>query len=121
MTAFAPDFKEINDNVIHEETEGEFDMFDEDADVPIKIDQDEIEVDILTVPVSDYPWRSDDEDDYDLNQAEKEGRAPLTWIPASIDPNIIYEDDDDLDPEYDRLDNERYENMKQNGKHFYLF
>jgi COMPASS component SWD1 len=106
MSAFAPNFKEINDNFIHVEEEGEFDMYDEDADEPIKIAEDDVEVDIEALPLSDMPWKSDDEEDFDLNEAEKHGNAPLIMVPASLDNIISYDPDEDSDPEYDRLEPE---------------
>lgn len=64
-SAFAPDFKELDENVEYDERESEFDLADEDKSVETnaeKPDQDE-EVDVTTVDSSMLFCSSDEEDE----------------------------------------------------------
>uniref|UniRef100_A0A7E4VQX6 WD_REPEATS_REGION domain-containing protein n=1 Tax=Panagrellus redivivus TaxID=6233 RepID=A0A7E4VQX6_PANRE len=94
MTAFAPDFKEIQDNVYHDELEGEFDLEDEDADAPVRAPVENIDVDVVSVPLDEMAWKSSDEEDVDLYEADKAGTAPLYMIPASFDMTVSDSNDE---------------------------
>jgi COMPASS component SWD1 len=77
-SAFAPDFKELDENVEYEERESEFDVDDEDKSVELnteKMDEDE-EVDVVTVePIAAFC--SSDE--------EGEDEEALLYLPISPD------------------------------------
>lgn len=63
-SAFAPDFKELDENVEYDERESEFDITDEDKEVESQIEKqiDEVEVDVTSVePVAAF-CSSDEED-----------------------------------------------------------
>lgn len=63
-SAFAPDFKELDENVEYEERESEFDINDEDKSVDLAAeskDDEEIEVDVLTTEKVAHLVSSDEE------------------------------------------------------------
>lgn len=77
-SAFAPDFKELDENVEYEERESEFDITDEDKSVDLNADakqDEEIEVDVLKVePVAAFC--SSDEEGEDENALQFLPMAP---------------------------------------------
>ncbi|XP_065343870.1 retinoblastoma-binding protein 5 homolog [Cloeon dipterum] len=65
-SAFAPDFKELDENVEYEERESEFDITDEDKEVESQIEKfdDDCEIDVTTVePIAAFCSSDDDEVD----------------------------------------------------------
>jgi len=77
-SAFAPDFKELDENVEYEERESEFDIADEDKSVDLNADaqqDEEIEVDVQKVePVAAFC--SSDEEGEDENALQFLPMAP---------------------------------------------
>nr|CAG4636959.1 EOG090X04Y3 [Ceriodaphnia reticulata]SVE72897.1 EOG090X04Y3 [Ceriodaphnia reticulata] len=68
-SAFAPDFKELDENVEYEERESEFDLADEDKSVTQneREVEDDLEVDVTTVqPISAYYSSDEEKDDEDI-------------------------------------------------------
>lgn len=68
-SAFAPDFKELDENVEYEEKESEFDLDDEDRSVTQneREVEDDLEVDVTTVqPISAYYSSDEDQEDEDV-------------------------------------------------------
>jgi COMPASS component SWD1 len=63
-SAFAPDFKELDENVEYEERESEFDITDEDKEVESQIEKmdEEVEVDVTTVEAVAAFCSSDEEE-----------------------------------------------------------
>ena len=78
-SAFAPDFKELDENVEYEERESEFDIADEDKSVDLNADaqnDEDIEVDVQkTEPVAAF-CSSDEEDGEDENALQFLPMAP---------------------------------------------
>lgn len=94
-SAFAPDFKELDENVEYEERESEFDLEDEDRSVQLNTEKSEEneEVDVTTVMTTAAVFCSSDEDDDGLDavpssSSRRKGRAPppLWYLP--ITPEI---------------------------------
>ncbi|KAF2349110.1 WD40 repeat [Trinorchestia longiramus] len=78
-SAFAPDFKELDENVEYEERESEFDQTDEDRSVETSTEkrEEDVDVDVTNIePVAAFC--SSDEDD---NAAE----PPLLYLPITPD------------------------------------
>ncbi|KAH9424127.1 retinoblastoma binding protein 5 [Dermatophagoides pteronyssinus] len=79
-SAFAPDFKELEENIEYEEKESEFDDYDEDKEDPNKdmgaTDEEDAVIDVVT-PHSNDVFLSSDE--------EQEDRDALVYFPISVD------------------------------------
>ncbi|KPM07920.1 retinoblastoma-binding protein 5-like protein [Sarcoptes scabiei] len=86
-SAFAPDFKELEENIDYNERESEFDEFDEDRSPPRmesdNREEEDIEVDIEK-PVTNELFLSSDE--------EEEDQDALLYIPLTLD--IEYDEPD---------------------------
>ncbi|KAE9547821.1 hypothetical protein FO519_008966 [Halicephalobus sp. NKZ332] len=111
MSAFAPDFIEIHENIVYDETEGEFDLYDEDASLPDKPIEPEVEVEIETLVSAEMTWNSSDEEDIDWKDALKTGKGPLVFIPVGLQSLPLDEQqDDEIDPYYEAMvcDNPQY-------------
>lgn len=70
-SAFAPDFKELDENVEYEERESEFDIADEDKSLDSNADMEqdeEMEVDVLSIEPISILCSSDEEMEYDTLQ-----------------------------------------------------
>lgn len=91
-SAFAPDFKELDENVEYEERESEFDIADEDKSVDLNADaqqDEEIEVDVQKVePVAAFC--SSDEEGEDENALQF-----LPMAPEVEDPEDSWTDNPD--------------------------
>jgi COMPASS component SWD1 len=48
-SAFAPDFKELDENVEYEERESEFDMSDEDRSVELSVEKKDVDVEVSSI------------------------------------------------------------------------
>merc|ERR1712071_27517 len=76
-SAFAPDFKELDENVEYEERESEFDIADEDRSVTQSERgeiEDDLDVDVTTVqPIHAY-YSSDEEKDDEEQSPRSEGK-----------------------------------------------
>ncbi|EDW44197.1 GM22228 [Drosophila sechellia] len=94
-SAFAPDFKELDENVEYEERESEFDIADEDKSVDLNADaqqDEEIEVDVQKVePVAAFC--SSDEEGEDENALQF-----LPMAPEVEDPEDGWAGQDGLEP-----------------------
>lgn len=94
-SAFAPDFKELDENVEYEERESEFDIADEDKSVDLNADaqqDEEIEVDVQKVePVAAFC--SSDEEGEDENALQF-----LPMAPEVEDPEDGWTSQDNLEP-----------------------
>eukprot|EP00099_Drosophila_melanogaster_P021885 NP_649209.1 retinoblastoma binding protein 5 [Drosophila melanogaster] len=94
-SAFAPDFKELDENVEYEERESEFDIADEDKSVDLNADaqqDEEIEVDVQKVePVAAFC--SSDEEGEDENALQF-----LPMAPEVEDPEDGWTGQDGLEP-----------------------
>lgn len=94
-SAFAPDFKELDENVEYEERESEFDIGDEDKSVDLNADaqqDEEIEVDVQKVePVAAFC--SSDEEGEDENALQF-----LPMAPEVEDPEDGWTAQDNLEP-----------------------
>ena len=111
MSAFAPDFLEIHENIVYDETEGEFDLYDEDASLPDKPMEPEIEVDVDHLAPVEMTWNSSDEEDVDWKEALKTGKGPLVFIPIGLQSLPLDEQpDEEIDPYYEAMvcDNPQY-------------
>lgn len=99
-SAFAPDFKELDENVEYEERESEFDIADEDKSVDLNADaqqDEEIEVDVQKVePVAAFC--SSDEDGEDENALQF-----LPMAPEVEDPEDGWTAQDSLDPSSNQI------------------
>lgn len=102
-SAFAPDFKELDENVEYEERESEFDIADEDKSVDLNADaqqDEEIEVDVQKVePVAAFC--SSDEDGEDENALQF-----LPMAPEVEDPEDGWTAQDSLDPSSNQMGND---------------
>lgn len=98
-SAFAPDFKELDENVDYDERESEFDLEDEDKSVQLDEEEkadivDEIDVD-TNAPIPAFC--SSDEEDEDKNTLLYLPIAPEiedpedNWVPG-VDPNPLSDD-----------------------------
>lgn len=70
-SAFAPDFKELDENVEYEERESEFDIFDEDKSIDSNAElqnDEEMEVDVLNIEPIAVLCSSDEEMESDILQ-----------------------------------------------------
>ena len=80
-SAFAPDFKELDENVEYEERESEFDLEDEDRS-PARDNQEDndenVEVDVVSV-VPNFNYLSSDEDGCD------EESSTLNYLPVTLE------------------------------------
>lgn len=67
-SAFAPDFKELDENVEYEERESEFDLEDDDKSIELNTEkqEDDEEVDVVTVePIAAFCSSDEDQEDND--------------------------------------------------------
>lgn len=88
-SAFAPDFKELDENVEYEERESEFDLFDEDKSVDLSAEakqDEEIEVDVSKVdPIAAFC--SSDEENEDEGALQFLPMAPEVEDPEEVTEN----------------------------------
>ncbi|KAF7636425.1 hypothetical protein Mgra_00004211 [Meloidogyne graminicola] len=93
-SAFAPDFTELEENLKYVEKEGEFDTFDEDASddgmETEKKEEDEIDIDVVTVQAPDY-LHSSDEDLEDFSTDLENGKS-LWFIPVVPELDLVEEE-----------------------------
>lgn len=107
-SAFAPDFKELDENVEYEERESEFDLEDEDKIVEEKGDavDDDLEVDVTTVdPITAFD--SSDEE----GAGEKEF---LMFLP--IAPDVVEDVDESLLAQQHAHSSDHYGKDKENKR-----
>jgi uncharacterized protein YajQ (UPF0234 family) len=57
-SAFAPDFKELDENVDYEERESEFDLEDEDKSVQMNEEHKDVDVEVSWVVLSNFLRKS---------------------------------------------------------------
>ncbi|XP_065643236.1 retinoblastoma-binding protein 5 homolog isoform X2 [Hydra vulgaris] len=91
-SAFAPDFKELDENIEYEERESEFDLTDEDKEELNNLNNEqheEVEIDVISIDKPVY-YSSDDDDDEDS----------LLYLPVAPD---IDEPESDLLPGGEQL------------------
>ena len=104
-SAFAPDFKELDENVDYEERESEFDKEDEDRSVNGEENEEldiEVDVDVTSkIPVAAYC--SSDEEDEDKNA--------LLFLPIAPE---VEEPEDGFIPDQDESPNKRNIDEKEN-------
>ena len=104
-SAFAPDFKELDENVDYEERESEFDKEDEDKSVKSENEELDVEVDVdvtSKIPVAAYC--SSDEEDEDKNA--------LLFLPIAPE---VEEPEDAFVPDQDESPNKRNVEEKENA------
>lgn len=105
-SAFAPDFKELDENVDYEERESEFDKEDEDRSVNGEENEEldiEVDVDVTSkIPVAAYC--SSDEEDEDKNA--------LLFLPIAPE---VEEPEDGFTPDQDESPNKRHIEEKENA------
>jgi len=105
-SAFAPDFKELDENVDYEERESEFDKEDEDRSVNGEENEEldiEVDVDVTSkIPVAAYC--SSDEEDEDKNA--------LLFLPIAPE---VEEPEDGFTPDQDESPNKRNIDEKENA------
>lgn len=102
-SAFAPDFKELDENIEYEERESEFDLTDEDKEEQLNNSndmQDELEIDVETVEPPLY-YSSGDEPDEDN----------LFYLPVAPD---IDDPEGEVVPGYDVTQNTSSTNKNEN-------
>ncbi|CAG0883175.1 unnamed protein product [Cyprideis torosa] len=94
-TSFAPEFKELDENVEYDEDEGDFDEMDEDKTMTVneeKVEEAEEEIDVVTVEMSSA-FADRDPDDSPLPEEDQ-----LLFIPQA--PEIEDPEDADGAPEW---------------------
>jgi len=104
-SAFAPDFKELDENVDYEERESEFDKEDEDRSVKSENEELDIEVDVdVTSKIPVPAYCSSDE--------ENEDNKALLFLPIAPE---VEEPEDGYIPEQDESPSKRVIEEKENA------
>ncbi|KAK3736044.1 hypothetical protein QZH41_012231 [Actinostola sp. cb2023] len=104
-SAFAPDFKELDENVEYEEKESEFDIEDEDKEEELHSESEageEEEVDVTTIERIPALCSSDEENDEELDQLAYLPVAPEIDDPEEPQWGTTEVDDYSRDPEQKR-------------------
>nr|CAG4638405.1 EOG090X04Y3 [Cyclestheria hislopi] len=104
-SAFAPDFKELDENVEYEERESEFDIADEDRSVTQneRKEEDDLEVDVTSIePINAYYSSDEEKDDEDV----------LLYLPIAPE---VEDPEDGWNPGVDGLDDSNNSGTKRSN------
>ncbi|KAK0393362.1 hypothetical protein QR680_000172 [Steinernema hermaphroditum] len=89
-SAFAPDFKELDENSKYVEKEGEFDLEDEDEVEETNVkntDDEDALIDVETLRPPTVLCSSDEEDTWDFTQAGKSGKLWYIPVTPEVEPD----------------------------------
>jgi len=104
-SAFAPDFKELDENVDYEERESEFDKEDEDRSIKSDTEEQDLEVDVDVFSKAPIPaFCSSDE--------EEEDATALLYLPIAPD---VDEAEDGSSQDHDESPGKRNSDQKENA------